>query len=119
MRKGAGEQDADAAAVADVEFAASDTVAMVISFDDLFQDWRALTRKIADRLEAPVDTHRRADEADEFLDPGLRRQQSGEGVLDFFTHDPEMKEIHAFFHAWLARCDRVEETRSLVSVKVR
>jgi hypothetical protein len=91
-----------------VAFTDAGAPALFIVFDDLFRDWRGVTRAIADHLALPLDINRRADEVDEFLDPDLRRQHAASSGPGCMPNEPGMDDVRDLYNDCLARCVAVE-----------
>lgn len=88
------------------EFADSHPEVMHVRFTELLDDWRGVIRRIADRLDAPLDASAQAADVDRFLEPGLRRQTSSEEALEALPAEPAIVEIRSLYRACLSRCDR-------------
>ena len=97
-----------------VSFADAAPDVTFISFEEIFKDWRSAVRAISDRLDVPLNVRRRAEEADEFLDPKLHRQKSDRSALEAFPDEPEIREIRTLYQACLARCEPQETSRPAV-----
>lgn len=71
------------------------------NFGDLLNDWRALVRRISDRLDVPLDIRKHADAVDSFLDPALRHHQTEDETV---AEDAEFAPMRALYQSLLDEC---------------
>ena len=89
-----------------VEFTASNPDVVFVRFNEILDDWRRVVRRIADRLDVPLDAGDRAAEVDQFLEHSLRRQTASDEALDALPPGSSNEQIRALYRTCVARCDQ-------------
>lgn len=87
-----------------VEAGAADVIH--VSYPELLEDWRGVVRRVAARLDVPLDADARASEVDRFLEAGMRTHQADDARLDASVDAPTAGAIRALYERMLERCAR-------------
>jgi hypothetical protein len=75
-----------------------------VRYSDLLEDWRDVMRRIARRLDVPLDAGSRAQEVDRFLEAGLRTHHADDAGLEADS-GAQAAAIRALHRRLLGRCD--------------
>ena len=76
-----------------------------LRYTDLLDDWRSVVCRAAERLDLALDPITRADEVDQFLERGLRRQVADDEALRRWPGaGPIAEQALALYRETLARC---------------
>ena len=85
---------------------APDVRAVHVHYEDLLADWRRVVRRIARRLDLPLDSEAHGGEADAFLETSLRNQRATDAELDEQLEGPDGAELRQLYRRMLERCGR-------------
>ena len=77
-----------------------------VRYTDLLDDWRSVVRRIARRLDVPLDVEARAAEVDRFLEADMRTHRAGDDDVDARLAGATGDAIRALYRRQLERCER-------------
>jgi hypothetical protein len=80
--------------------------AIHVGYPELLADWRGVVRRVAARLDLPLDADARAAEVDRFLEPGMRTHEAVDADLEAQVDGPTAAAIRALYGRMLTRCER-------------
>ena len=80
--------------------------AIHVGYPELLADWRGVVRRVAARLDLPLDADARAAEVDRFLESGMRTHEAVDADLEAQVDGPTAAAIRALYGRMLARCER-------------
>jgi hypothetical protein len=78
--------------------------ATCVRYTDLLDDWRSAVRRIARRLDVPLEVDERADEVDRFLDAAMRKHRATEAELEAHVASGTGDAIRTLYRTLLDRC---------------
>jgi len=77
-----------------------------VRYTDLLDDWRSVVRRIARRLDVPLDVDARAAEVDRFLEADMRTHRAGDDDFDAGLAGAAGDAIRTLYRRQLERCER-------------
>ncbi|MEO8847393.1 MAG: glycosyltransferase [Casimicrobiaceae bacterium] len=84
---------------------AHDGAVIHVRYDEVLADWRAVVRRLANRLDIPLAVTAEADAVDRFLSRDLHNQRATDTELDSHADGTTGREVVATYRHALARCE--------------